>query len=262
MTRLLNKTVFITGASSGIGKAAAEEFVAETNGQIKLVLCARRLNTLQEISDDLTAKGASVHIIQLDVSDRKAITQAIESLPETYSNIDILINNAGFVLGNDKVGSINADEIEDMFAVNTLGLIHTTQTVLKSMLARNTGSIINIGSIAGREAYAGGSIYCATKAAISAFTTALRKELIPTKVRVIQIDPGQVETNFSVVRMRGDKAAADNIYAGLEPLTPQDIAEIIVFAAGRRDNVVLAETLVFHQAQAGAGAGSVYKKSL
>lgn len=259
--RLANKTVFITGASSGIGKASAEEFVEQAkDGNIKLILAARRADTLETIADTLRSKGAKVHVLKLDVSRLDDIHRAIDSLPSEFKDVDILLNNAGFVLGTDRVGSIDSHEVETMFSVNVFGLIHTTQAILKGMLKRDTGSIINVGSIAGREAYAGGSIYCATKSAVSAFTTSLRKELISTRVRVMQVDPGQVETEFSVVRMRGDKAAADKIYEGVEPLTPRDIAEIVVFAAGRRDNVVLAETLVFHQAQAGAGAGSVHKR--
>jgi 3-hydroxy acid dehydrogenase / malonic semialdehyde reductase len=146
-----------------------------------------------------------------------------------------------------------------MFDTNVHGLIAMTQLLLPSLLSRNSGDIINIGSIAGRDPYPGGSIYCATKAAVASFTSSLRKELISTRIRVIQIDPGQVETEFSVVRFGGDKEAAKKVYEGCEPLTPDDVAEIVVFAAGRRENVVLAETLVFPNHQ--ASATTLYRKT-
>jgi hypothetical protein len=159
-----------------------------------------------------------------------------------------LVNNAGLVKGVDKAGDIKTEDLEVMFATNVTGLINVTQAVLPQMKARGesgAGDIINVGSIAGREPYPGGSIYCATKAAVRSFTDAMRKELIATRIRIIEIDPGQVETEFSVVRFYGDKSKADAVYAGCEPLTPDDIAEIVVFTAGRRENVVVADTLVF-----------------
>ncbi|CCG83840.1 protein of unknown function [Taphrina deformans PYCC 5710] len=254
-SRLQGRTVLITGASSGIGKATAEEFVHQAReGDIKLVLAARRIDTLNQIKADLEGKGAKVHTIKLDVGNLAEIQSAIRSLPQQFSKIDVLLNNAGFVLGNDKVGSIEPSEVAGMMSVNVLGLINMTQEVIKVFEANGgRGDIVNIGSIAGREPYAGGSIYCASKAAVAAFTSSLRKELVASAIRVIQVDPGQVETEFSVVRMRGDKAKADAIYKGVTPLTPQDIAEIIVFAVGRPENVVIADTLVFPSHQAGAG---------
>ncbi|KAF7872908.1 uncharacterized protein EAF02_008979 [Botrytis sinoallii] len=167
------------------------------------------------------------------------------------------------VKGVAQAPSIAEEDINIMFATNVTGLINMTQAVLPIFKARpdgGKGDIINIGSIAGREPYQGGSIYCATKAAIRSFGDSLRRELIATRIRVIEIDPGQVETEFSVVRFYGDKKKADAVYAGCEPLTPDDIAEVIVFAAGRRENVVLADTLIFPNHQAGAG-GAMYKKS-
>lgn len=255
-TRLQGKTVFITGASSGIGKATAEEFVAQTkDGKINLILAARRIDTLNSIKADLEGKGAKVHAVKLDVSKVSDIKSTISSLPSEFRKIDVLLNNAGFVLGTDKVGTIDPDEVASMMQVNVMGLIAMTQEVLKVFQDENGGhgDIVNIGSIAGREPYAGGSIYCATKAAVAAFTSSLRKELIASPIRVIQVDPGQVETEFSVVRMRGDKDKADAIYKGCTPLTPQDIAEVIVFTVSRPENVVIADTLVFPSHQAGAG---------
>jgi len=154
-----------------------------------------------------------------------------------------------------KAPEINAEDMNIMFATNVTGLVNMTQAILPIFKARGSdggaGDIINIGSIAGREGYPGGSIYCATKAAVRTFTDAMRRELIATKIRVIEIDPGQVETEFSVVRFNGDKSAADKVYEGCEPLTPDDIAEVVVFAAGRRENVVIADTLVFPNHQVG-----------
>lgn len=260
-SRLQDKTIFITGASSGIGKATAEEFVHQARGgPIRLVLAARRLETLNTIKADLESKGATVHAVKLDVSNLSEIQSTMANLPQEFKKVDVLLNNAGFVLGNDKVGEIEPSEVAAMMQVNVLGLIHMTQEVIKIFKANGgKGDIVNIGSIAGRDPYPGGSIYCATKAAVAAFTSSLRKELIATPIRVLQVDPGQVETEFSVVRMRGDKVKADAIYQGCTPLTPQDIAEIIVFGVSRPENVVMAETLVFPSHQAGAGV--VHRRS-
>jgi len=171
-----------------------------------------------------------------------------------WKKIDVLVNNAGLVLGVDQVGNIADDDMATMMNVNSMGLFHLTQVVLKGFKERNSGDIINIGSIAGREGYPGGSIYCASKAAVRAFTQALRAELNATRIRVIEIDPGQVETEFSVVRFRGDKSKAEAVYKGVEPLTGKDIAEVIVFAASRRENLVLADTLLFPNHQSSATA--------
>lgn len=257
--RLQGKTVLITGASSGIGKSTAFEFARTAPADLKLVLTARRIDTLKEVAAEIVKEvgsGVKVHPVQLDVSDPAAVRGLIASLPKEFQEIDVLVNNAGLVKGVARAPEINEEDVGVMFATNVTGLINMTQAVLPGMLKRNggegSGDIINIGSIAGREPYAGGSIYCATKAAIHSFTESLRKELIAKRVRVIRIDPGQVETNFSVVRFYGDKKAADAVYAGCEPLTPDDIAEAIVFAAGRRENVVIADQLIFPNHQAAA----------
>lgn len=275
--RLAGKTILITGASSGIGRATAGEFVRAAQGQpLKLVLAARRQETLAEVAAELKALAATstsasaagaakngaleVHTARLDVGDTNSIDDFVRALPAGFAAVDVLLNNAGFVLGNDKVGSIASSEVAAMVGVNVLGLIHLTQAILPGMVSRGRGDVVNIGSIAGREPYPGGSIYCATKAAVAAFTKSLLKEMISTPVRVMQVDPGQVETEFSVVRMRGDKAKADAIYKGMTPLNPGDIAEIIVFACTRPANVVIAEQLVFPSHQAGAGASALYRR--
>jgi 3-hydroxy acid dehydrogenase/malonic semialdehyde reductase len=249
--RLEGKTVLITGASSGIGKSTAQEFARTSPKNLKLILTARRIESLKELAAEITkevGEGVQVLPVQLDVSKAGEVASLIPNLPKEFQEIDVLVNNAGLVRGVDRVGDIKTEDMDVMFATNVTGLINVTQAVLPSMKKRGesgAGDIINVGSIAGREPYPNGSIYCATKAAVRSFTDAMRKELIATRIRVIEIDPGQVETEFSVVRFYGDKSKADAVYAGCEPLTPDDIAEIVVFTAGRRENVVVADTLVF-----------------
>ncbi|KAL1582587.1 hypothetical protein WHR41_08530 [Cladosporium halotolerans] len=263
--RLEGKTVLITGASSGIGKSTAQEFARTSPKNLKLILTARRLDSLKELASEITnevGSGVQVLPVQLDVSNASEVAHLIPNLPKEFQQIDVLVNNAGLVRGVDKVGDIKTADLDVMFATNVTGLINVTQAVLPAMKARGeagAGDIINVGSIAGREPYPGGSIYCATKAAVRSFTDAMRKELIATRIRVIEIDPGQVETEFSVVRFYGDKDKADAVYKGCEPLTPEDIAEVVVFTAGRRENVVIADTLIFPNHQAAATV--MHKKS-
>lgn len=249
--RLEGKTVVVTGASSGIGKSTAIEFARTSPKNLKLVLTARRIDALKQIASEINAEvgsGVQVLPVQLDVSDPKQVREFVSNLPTEFQAIDVLVNNAGLVKGVDKAGDIKEEDIASMLNTNVTGLINMTQAVLKGMKTRGEagqGDIINVGSIAGREPYPGGSIYCASKAAVRSFTDAMRRELIATRIRIMEIDPGQVETEFSVVRFYGDKAKADAVYAGCTPLTPDDIAETIVFAAGRPENVVVADMLVF-----------------
>ncbi|KAB8298284.1 hypothetical protein EYC80_002015 [Monilinia laxa] len=256
--RLEGKTIVVTGASSGIGRSTALEFARTSPRNLRLILTARRIEVLEEVKKDIekeVGEGVKVLAVKLDVSKPEEVKGFVGGLPEEWREIDVLVNNAGLVKGVAQAPSIAEEDINIMFATNVTGLINMTQAILPIFKARpdgGRGDIINIGSIAGREAYQGGSIYCATKAAIRSFGTSLRKELIATKIRVIEIDPGQVETEFSVVRFYGDKQKADAVYAGCEPLTPDDIAEVIVFAAGRRENVVIADTLIFPNHQAAA----------
>lgn len=260
--RLEGKTILVTGASSGIGKSTAQEFARTAPKNLKLILTARRVDTLKEIAAEIQKEvgdGVKVLPVQLDISKAGEVRDLIKSLPEEYRQVDVLVNNAGLVKGVAKVGEIAEEDTAVMFDTNVTGLINMTQAVLPAMKERGSGDIINVGSIAGRDPYPGGAIYCATKAAVRSFTNSLRKELISSRVRVMEIDPGQVETEFSVVRFYGDKSKADAVYAGCEPLTPEDIAEVIVFAAGRRENVVVADTLVFPNHQVSANQDAAVK---
>ncbi|KAJ4011403.1 hypothetical protein NW752_007061 [Fusarium irregulare] len=260
--RLTGKTILVTGASSGIGRSTALEFARTApKNDLRLILTARRADSLKELAEQIKSEvgdGVQVLPFKLDVSNSAEVKGIVGNLPEEWRNIDVLVNNAGLVKGVARAPEIAEEDINVMFQTNVTGLINMTQAILPIFLARpdgGHGDIINVGSIAGREPYPGGGIYCATKAAVRSFTDSLRKELIASRVRIIEIDPGQVETmqEFSVVRFYGDKAKADAVYAGCEPLTPDDIAEIIVFTATRRENVVIADTLVFPSHQAGAG---------
>lgn len=250
--RIANKIVLLTGASSGIGAATAKELASVSHGNIRLILTARREDKLKDLSDKLYQKYPSIkiHTSKLDVSSIEHIKPFISGLPQEFSDIDILINNAGKALGKDEVGQVQDKDLEDMFQTNLLGLISLTRSVLPIFRKKDAGDIVNIGSIAGREAYPGGSIYCATKAAVKSLTDALRKELISTKIRVLEFDPGAVHTEFSAVRFYGDQDKAEEVYEGTEPLSPEDVAECIVFGVTRKPNTVVAETLVLPTNQA------------
>ncbi|KAG6376133.1 NAD(P)-binding protein [Boletus reticuloceps] len=256
-SRLLGKTVLITGASSGIGEATAILFA---KGGANVILTARRWDALQNVVVQCAAahkaagaqQGGRFVPIVLDVTDKNQIASFLNKVPNELRSIDILVNNAGYVVGVDRVGDLSLENVENMFATNVFGLFALTQLLIKDFKARKTGHIINLGSIAGREPYAGGSIYCATKHAVNAFTGALLRELVDTPIRVTEIQPGMVETEFSVVRFKGDKSAADKVYDGLQPLVAEDIAEEIVWAASRPPHVNLAEVFVLPVNQATA----------
>ncbi|KAF9653108.1 NAD(P)-binding protein [Thelephora ganbajun] len=254
-SRLLNKTVLITGASSGIGAATAILFA---KGGANLVLLARRADALKKVADACVDAhngsgiqgGGKVATVQIDVSDKVQVSDVLSKIPDELKSIDVLVNNAGYVLGTDRVGQISSNDMEGMFNTNVFGLINMTQAFINEMKARNIGHVINIGSVAGREPYIGGSIYCATKNAVRAFTGALLRELVETQVRVTEIQPGMVETEFSIVRYRGDKDAADKVYQGFAPLTPDDVAEEIVWAASRPPHVNIVEVFIMPTNQA------------
>ncbi|HEY4613439.1 MAG TPA: SDR family oxidoreductase, partial [Bacteroidota bacterium] len=240
--------VLISGASAGIGRACAVTFA---QAGAKLVLFARRKDRLQELSADLKQKhGTASYIVELDVRDRKAVQQVFNKLPDEWQKVDVLVNNAGLSRGLDKLHEGSIDDWEEMVDTNIKGLLYVTRAVLPGMVARNRGTVINIGSIAGHEVYPRGNVYAATKHAVDALTKGLRMDLVETDVRVCTVDPGLVETEFSMVRFRGDKERAKKTYQGLQPLSPQDIADAVFFAATRPPHVQISEMIILpvHQA--------------
>ncbi len=237
----------ITGATSGIGEACARKFA---NGGYDLVITGRNVDRLKAVEQQARQLGADVLALEFDVRDRKAAAAAVESLKGKWAVIDVLINNAGLALGLDKEYEGNLDDWETMVDTNVKGLLTMTRLIVPGMVERNKGHVINIGSVAGDAAYAGGSVYCATKAAVKAITDGLRIDVAHTAVRVTNVKPGLVETNFSVVRFHGDKQRADNVYKGIKPLTGDDIADVAFYAASAPEHVQVAEVLVLatHQA--------------
>lgn len=248
MINKMDKIVLITGASSGIGEGCARKFAAEG---AKLILNARRSDKLQALSEELREKYSTLsYVLTFDVCDRKAAAEALASLPEEWQAIDILVNNAGLAVGVDKEHEGVMEEWDMMIDTNVKALLSMTRIVVPGMVDRGRGHIINIGSIAGDAAYPGGSVYCATKAAVKALSDGLRIDLVDTPLRVTNVKPGLVETNFSVVRFRGDKDRADNVYKGIQPLTGEDIAEVVYFAASAPEHMQIAEVLVMPTNQA------------
>lgn len=237
----------ITGATSGIGEACARKFA---NGGYDLVITGRNVDRLKTVEQQARQLGADVLALEFDVRDRKAAAAAVESLKGKWAVIDVLINNAGLALGLDKEYEGNLDDWETMVDTNVKGLLTMTRLIVPGMVERNKGHVINIGSVAGDAAYAGGSVYCATKAAVKAITDGLRIDVAHTAVRVTNVKPGLVETNFSVIRFHGDKQRADNVYKGIKPLTGDDIADVAFYAASAPEHVQVAEVLVLatHQA--------------
>lgn len=243
----MEKIVLITGATSGIGQACARRFAQ--NGY-NVIITARRTDRLEAIRHDLERYGAKVMTLVFDVRDAAAATAAVTSLTDEWKQIDILVNNAGLALGLDKEYEGNPEDWETMIDTNIKGLLTMTRLVVPAMVERNEGHVINIGSVAGDAAYAGGNVYCATKAAVKAITDGLRIDLAHTAVRVTNVKPGLVETNFSNVRFHGDTERADNVYKGITPLTGDDIADVVYYAASAPKHVQIAEVLVLatHQA--------------
>ncbi len=238
--RLEQKTVLITGATSGIGKATAEEFAAL---KANLILTGRREERLKALKDDLEAKySISVKIDAFDLTDTQACEHFVASIDIP---IDVLVNNAGLALGVDPVYALQESDVEQMFSVNVKALLTLTKLISPQMRSRNEGHIINISSTAAHEAYAGGVVYCASKHAVKAITEATKKDLHGTNVRVSMVSPGLVETEFSQVRFKGDVNKADSVYAGLKPLVAEDVAEIITFVANRPAHVNIMDTIIY-----------------
>ena len=245
---LKNKIVFVTGASVGIGAATALEF-AKLGA--KVMVCGRREEKLKELEARLRQAGAAdVHSFAIDVQNRDAVATALASLPEDWQAVDVLVNNAGLSRGLKKLYEDDVQDWEEMLDTNVKGLLYVTRAIVPGMVARNSGHVINLGSIAGHMAYANGAVYCASKAAERFISDGLRIDLNGTAVRVTSIDPGMVETEFSLVRFRGDTARASKTYENIDPLTPEDIAETIVWAATRPSHVMIQTVVMTTVAQA------------
>ncbi len=244
------KTVLITGASAGIGRGCAEAF-AEAGA--RLILVARRSEKLKEVSEDIFKKyGAEIYGITCDVSDYEQIKKHIENLPERWDAIDVLINNAGKALGWNPIQEGDVKDWDEMIDVNIKGLLYVSRLVLPQMVNRQTGHVINIGSIAGREAYPNGNVYCGTKAAVAAITEGMIIDLNGTGVKVTNLEPGLVETEFSLVRFHGDKEKAERVYEGYTPLSGRDVADVALNCVQAPDNVTIQDALVTPTDQATA----------
>ena len=241
------KIALVTGATSGIGEACARKFA---EGGYDLIITGRNVDKLKAVELQVRGLGADVLPLVFDVRDRNAAISAVKSLTGKWAVVGVLINNAGLALGLDKEYEGDMDDWEAMIDTNIKGLLTMTRLIVPGMVARNRGHVINIGSVAGDAAYAGGNVYCATKAAVKAITDGLRIDVAHTAVRVTNVKPGLVETNFSVVRFHGDNERADSVYRGIRPLTGDDIADVALYAANAPEHVQVAEVLVLatHQA--------------
>ena len=245
---LKDAVVFVTGASSGIGAACAHAFARQG---ARLVLAARRTDRLDALRDELAA-NVDVRVAGLDVRDEGAVSAAIDALPDDWKSIEVLVNNAGLSRG---LGPLHEGQLEDwneMIDTNVKGLLHVDRAVIPLMVARGRGTVIHIGSIAGRQTYPGGNVYCATKHAVRALSDALRLDLLGSGVRVACVDPGMVQTEFSEVRFHGDRERARAVYRGMTPLTAEDVAEVVIFVSTRPPHVGIAEVLVLPTDQASA----------
>lgn len=242
----MSQTAFITGATSGIGKATAELFAKHN---FRLILCGRRAERLQKLQNKL-ATLTDVTTLQFDVSDRNAVFNAINSLPKEYSTIDILINNAGNAHGLSTIQDGDPDDWDAMLDINVKGLLYVSKAIIPKMTEQNLGFIVNIGSIAGKEVYPNGNVYCASKHAVNALNKAMRIDLNQYNIRVSAIHPGAVETEFSDVRFKGDVEKAKSVYAGYKALQAIDIADIIYFVVTRPYHVNIEDLIVYPTAQA------------
>ncbi|MDA9070535.1 SDR family NAD(P)-dependent oxidoreductase [Flavobacteriaceae bacterium] len=244
----MDLTVFITGATSGIGKATAE-FLAKHN--YRLILCGRNQDRLKELKQTL-GKQTAITTLQFDVRDKEAVFSAIESLPENFREIDVLINNAGNAHGMSSIQDGDINDWDAMLDINVKGLLYVSRAILPKMIEKNTGFIVNIGSTAGKEVYPKGNVYCASKSAVEAINKGMRMDLNQYNIRVSAIHPGLVETAFSDVRFKGDTERAKKVYQGYKALQPEDIAEIIHFVITRPYHINIEDLVVFPSAQASA----------
>jgi 3-hydroxy acid dehydrogenase/malonic semialdehyde reductase len=251
----MKKTAFITGATSGIGKATALLFASK---DIRLVICGRRKELLIKLQKQLEPL-TDVYILNFDVRDKNAVSNAINSLPEKFSHIDILINNAGNAHGMDPIEKGSLEDWDAMLDINVKGLLYVSRGILPQMVERRSGHIINIGSTAGKEVYPKGNVYCASKHAVDAINQGMRIDLNTYGIRVGAVNPGLVETEFSKVRFKGDVERADSVYQGFQPLKPEDIADIIYFVISRPPHVNIADLVVMPTAQA---SSTIVKKTI
>lgn len=247
MDSLKDHIVFITGASSGIGEACAVEFAKHG---AKLILAARREEKLSELTRTLqTQYKVNILPLVMDIRDYNQVEHAISTLPATFKNITILINNAGLAAGRATIQEADVEDWETMIDTNLKGLLYVTHAILPSMIERRLGHVINIGSTAGHQTYKGGSVYCATKSAVRAISSGLRKDLHGTPIRVTEVDPGLTKTEFSLVRFKQDKQQADQVYAAMTPLVAEDIADAVFYCATRKPHVNIAELVLYPTAQ-------------
>jgi 3-hydroxy acid dehydrogenase / malonic semialdehyde reductase len=244
----MGKTVFITGATSGIGLACAELFA---QADYRLIICGRRNERLLQFKEKHAKK--SIHHLVFDVRNKTEVLREVSSLPAEFRQVDILINNAGNAHGLDPINTGNMDDWDAMIDINVKGLLYVSKAIIPSMIERKAGHIINIGSIAGKEVYANGNVYCASKYAVDALSQGMRIDLNQYGIKVSEVNPGAVNTEFSSVRFKGNTEKANKVYDGFEPLVAQDIAEVIFFICTRPSHVNIAEVLVLPTAQASAG---------
>ncbi|MCH9644889.1 MAG: SDR family NAD(P)-dependent oxidoreductase [Gammaproteobacteria bacterium] len=241
------KTVLITGASNGIGRACVEMFAA---AGARIILCARNKERLEQLQQQL--ENTETYLMVLDISDKEAVAKAFAALPDHWCDIDILINNAGLALGLDKVQDVRLEDLDTMIDVNVKGLLYVTQYVMQNMLKRNHGHIVNLGSISGYQVYSGGSVYCATKFAVRALSDGIKMDVHGSKIRVTEIDPGLVKTNFSNVRFAGDTKRAEAVYESASPLMAEDIADAVLYCVTRPEHVDVRVMHIYPTAQTAA----------
>lgn len=242
MNETAGKVVLITGASSGIGAACAKMFAREG---ARLLLCARRQDLLNQLAHDLKEQyGTETRTVAVDVSQREMVEALWAELPNAWRGVDVLINNAGLAAGLETLEEGKVDDWEQMVHTNVLGLLYVTRAVLPEMIHRNMGHIVNIGSLAGHQVYQKGAVYCATKAAVKALTEGLRLDLFGKKIRVTTVDPGMVKTNFSVIRFKGDRLRAEGVYEGVDALTPEDVADAVLYCVTRPPHVNISQMIV------------------
>lgn len=251
----MNKTALITGATSGIGQATA---LKAAEAGFDIIITGRRAERLAKLAEEIRAKGVEVLPLHFDVRQQQEVQNAIDGLSGKWRNIDVLVNNAGLAVGVSPIQEGILDDWERMIDTNVKGLLYMTRAVAPLMIARNGGHIVNLASIAGKEVYPGGNVYCATKHAVDALSKAMRTDMLKHHIKVTNIAPGMVETEFSIVRYKGDEAAAKNVYKGMTPLTNEDIADTILFAITRPAHVCLNDIVIMPTEQ--ANSRDVYRQ--